>query len=155
MSIEQLKEFLVPERWAELSDPANRWQISWFCDLLIETRLPEQITVGGRTYQVFDLTRMGDQPPLDGPAMVEYANEVGACLGEEDVSHLFRHWHEQERPRSFHGRTIFCSGWIWGGFLYKIIPIDLEGRLDLKNYFTKKGDVLHKAVLLRRLPDAE
>ena len=70
----------------------------------IETMLPTEMTIAGRTYEILSFLR-GDEKFVFGHPMVERAKEMQAHLGEDEGQHFLDH--QEEIPEVLRGRVTF------------------------------------------------
>ena len=110
-----LQELLGEERFQALINPNNTSIVRTFCDDLVKSSLPTEMTVGGRTYEILDFLKAGEER-VNGNTMIERAEEMDADLGKEDGWHVMEH--QNEIPESLRREVIF----VFPGWLYPVKP---------------------------------
>ena len=73
-----------------LIDSGNTGKVRQFCDGLLESALPTEMTIAGRTYDILSFLR-GEKKSVKGVVMVAGAKEMSAHLGKDDGEHLLKH----------------------------------------------------------------
>lgn len=99
-----LQEQLGEGRFEALIDSGNTGKVKAFCDELVASALPTEMTIGGITYDILGFLREGETL-TGGDVMVGRAKEVNANLGREDCDHLLKH--QDEIPAILRGRVVF------------------------------------------------
>jgi hypothetical protein len=96
-----LVEQLGEERFQILISSGNTGKVKDFCDELIKSALPTEMTVGGRTYEILSFLK-GDEKSVAGYTMVERAHEMNAHLGKDDCEFILAH--QDEIPAALRGK---------------------------------------------------
>lgn len=104
-----LHEQIGDEGFEALISSDNTGKVKEFCDDLIKERLPTEMTVGGRTYEILGLLK-GDEKSVVGHVMIDRAKKVDANLGRDDGQHVLKH--QEEIPPTLRGRiTLVFPDW--------------------------------------------
>ena len=102
--LSHLEEQLGDERFQALISSDNTGKVKEFCDELIQSSIPTEMTVGGRTYDILGFLR-GDEKLVVGPTMVERAREMNAHLGKDDSDHILVY--QEEIPVALRNKVRF------------------------------------------------
>lgn len=127
-----LQEQLGPERFAALIDSGNTGKIKEFCDNLVSARLPTELTIGDRTYDILGFLREG-KTSLLGSTVVERAKQMSANLGEEDGQYLLDH--QQDIPATLRGKVAFVfTDWRHPGSPVDVCCVSWDGGRWVRNW---------------------
>jgi hypothetical protein len=103
---------LGEERFQALISSDNTGKVKEFCDGLLKSAIPTELTNIGpekRTYDMLSYLR-GDEKSVVGHTMVERAVEMNANLGEGDGQYLLDN--QQDIPVALRGKVVFVfTGW--------------------------------------------
>ncbi len=102
--VAHLQEQLGEARWRALINPANTGRVQEFCDTILESGLPTEMTLGGRTYDILSFLR-GDEKSVKVDVMVARAKEMGAHQGREEREHLLNY--QGDIPIALRGKVVF------------------------------------------------
>ncbi|MDD4900692.1 MAG: hypothetical protein PHS62_01100 [Patescibacteria group bacterium] len=95
-SVAHLQEQLGQERFLALIDPVNTGKVREFCDELIRTTLPTEMTVGDRTYEIINFTK--EEPSMFGAVLINQESQRSGRLQGEDMEHILKR--QQDIPAS-------------------------------------------------------
>lgn len=99
-----LREQLGEKRFEDLINPENTGKVKRFCDKLFRDSLPQEMTVGDRTYEIINFLEDSEES-VRGEAMVARATIGYAHLGEKHGRHLLEH--QDEIPIVLRDRVVF------------------------------------------------
>ena len=88
-----LREQLGEKRFEDLINPENTGKVKRFCDKLFRDSLPQEMTVGDRTYEILGFHEEGEGS-VDGQTVVRRVSEIDANPNKEAGEHLLKHQHQ-------------------------------------------------------------
>jgi len=108
-AVAHLLEQLGDERFAVLIDSTNTGKVKELCDALVESALPTEMTIEGRTYDILSFLREGETSVVRHE-VVTRAKGMSAHLGQDDGEHILRH--QGQIPAILRDRAVFFfTGW--------------------------------------------
>ena len=103
-----LREQLGEKRFEDLINPENTGKVKRFCDKLFRDSLPQEMTVGDRTYEILGFHEEGERS-VDGQTVVRRVSEIDANPNKEAGEHLLKHQHQI--PVELRGNTFVFTNW--------------------------------------------